>query len=117
MVPRITIAVDIGGKFTDLELRDALTGATYSLKSPTTPDDPARGLTNAIALAGTRFVFGVDDIAQILHGTTIGTNAVLTRDLPPGALITTEGLEDVLRCCLTNWNQSPNGRLCCPYFE
>jgi len=85
MVPRI--AVDIGGKFTDLELRDALTGATNSLKSPKTPDDPARGLTNAIALAGTRFVFGVDDITQILHGTTIATNAVLTRDLPPGALI------------------------------
>lgn len=102
MTPRITIAVDIGGKFTDLELRDALTGATYSLKSPTTPDDPARGLTNAIALAGTRFVFGVDDIAPILHGTTIAT---------------TEGFEDVLGCCLTNWNQSPNGRSRCLYFE
>lgn len=94
--PRITIAVDIGGTFTDLEFRDSSTGAAHSLKSPTTPDNPARGLTDAIALAGTRFGFTTADIALILHGTTIATNAVLTRDLPAGALITTEGFEDVL---------------------
>ena len=94
--PRITIAVDIGGTFTDLEFRDAATGRAHSLKSPTTPDNPARGLTDAITQAGERFGFGTEDIALILHGTTIATNAVLTRDLPPGALITTEGFEDVL---------------------
>lgn len=94
--PHIRIAVDIGGTFTDLELRNQLTGATHSLKSATTPDDPARGLVEAIALAGERFGFAMTDIALILHGTTIATNAVLTRDLPAGALITTEGFEDVL---------------------
>ncbi|MCY0093018.1 hydantoinase/oxoprolinase family protein [Hoeflea ulvae] len=93
---RITIAVDIGGTFTDLEFRDSSTGAAHSLKSPTTPDNPARGLTDAIALAGARFGFTTADIGLILHGTTIATNAVLTRDLPAGALITTEGFEDVL---------------------
>lgn len=94
--PSITIAVDIGGTFTDLEFRDARSGASHSLKSPTTPDNPARGLTDAITQAGARFGFATRDIALILHGTTIATNAVLTRDLPPGALITTEGFEDVL---------------------
>ena len=94
--PRITIAVDIGGTFTDLEFRDAGSGRAHSLKSPTTPDNPARGLTDAIEQAGARFGFGNDDIALILHGTTIATNAVLTRDLPAGALITNEGFEDVL---------------------
>ena len=94
--PPITIAVDIGGTFTDLEFRDARSGASHSLKSPTTPDNPARGLTDAIALAGERFGFTTKDIALILHGTTIATNAVLTRDLPAGALITTQGFEDVL---------------------
>ncbi|WP_188477091.1 hydantoinase/oxoprolinase family protein [Primorskyibacter flagellatus] len=94
--PRITIAVDIGGTFTDLEFRDAVSGRSHSLKSPTTPDNPARGLTDAIEQAGARFGFANDDIALILHGTTIATNAVLTRDLPAGALITTEGFEDVL---------------------
>jgi N-methylhydantoinase A len=92
----ITLAVDIGGTFTDLEFRDARTGAAHSLKSPTTPDDPARGLVEAIALAGARFGFEVGDLGLILHGTTIATNAVLTRDLPRGALITTAGFEDVL---------------------
>lgn len=92
----ITIAVDIGGTFTDLEFWDAITGQAHSLKSPTTPDDPARGLTDAIAQAGERFGFTNDDIGLILHGTTIATNAVLTRDLPAGALITTLGFEDVL---------------------
>ncbi len=92
----ITIAVDIGGTFTDLEFRDAEGGEARSLKSPTTPDDPARGLTEAIAEAARRFGFAMSDIGLILHGTTIATNAVLTRDLPAGALITTAGFEDVL---------------------
>lgn len=93
---RITVAVDIGGTFTDLELRDDTTGLSHSLKSPTTPDDPARGLADALLLAAERFGFAFSDIGLILHGTTIATNAVLTRDLPDGALITTEGFEDVL---------------------
>ncbi|MDF1727448.1 MAG: hydantoinase/oxoprolinase family protein, partial [Sulfitobacter sp.] len=93
---RITVAVDIGGTFTDLELRDGDTGLSHSLKSPTTPDDPARGLAEALLLAAERFGFSMEDIGLILHGTTIATNAVLTRDLPEGALITTEGFEDVL---------------------
>lgn len=93
---RITLAVDIGGTFTDLEFRDSRSGATHSLKSPTTPDDPARGLTEAVALAGERFGFAPGEVSLILHGTTIATNAVLTRDLPAGALVTTEGFEDVL---------------------
>ncbi|KMK66326.1 hydantoinase/oxoprolinase family protein [Puniceibacterium sp. IMCC21224] len=94
--PPIRIAVDIGGTFTDLELRNAATGRTHSLKSPTTPDDPARGLSDAIAMAREAFGFANADIDVILHGTTIATNAVLTRDLPRGALITTAGFEDVL---------------------
>ncbi len=94
--PHIRIAVDIGGTFTDLELRDGATGAAHSLKSQTTPDDPARGLCDAIAQARDTFGFANADIDLILHGTTIATNAVLTRDLPEGALITTAGFEDVL---------------------
>lgn len=92
----IRIAVDIGGTFTDLELRNAATGRGHSLKSATTPDDPARGLSDAIAQARATIGFENADIDVILHGTTIATNAVLTRDLPDGALITTAGFEDVL---------------------
>ena len=94
--PPIRIAVDIGGTFTDLELFDGRTRASGSLKAPTTPDDPARGLVDAIAQAGERFGFEAAEIGMILHGTTIATNAVLTRDLPEGALLTNDGFEDVL---------------------
>lgn len=93
---RIRIAVDIGGTFTDLECLDEATGAAFSFKTPTTPEDPSIGLMNAVTGAAGRFGFSLDDVSFLVHGTTIATNAVLTRDLPEGALITTAGFEDVL---------------------
>ena len=92
----IRIAIDIGGTFTDLECVDLATGRSQSFKVPTTPDDFSIGFMNAIAGAGERFGFAVSDIRLVIHGTTIATNAVLTRNLPDGALITTAGFEDVL---------------------
>ena len=92
----IRIAIDIGGTFTDLECVDLATGRSQSFKVPTTPDDFSIGFMNAIAGAGERFGFAVSDIRLVIHGTTIATNAVLTRNLPEGALITTAGFEDVL---------------------
>ncbi len=93
---RIRIAVDIGGTFTDLEFLDDASGKTHSFKTATTPDDPSLGLMNAINGAAARFGFALSDISFLMHGTTIATNAVLTRNLPEGALITTAGFEDVL---------------------
>jgi len=92
----IRVAVDIGGTFTDLQIQDTRTGTVHDFKSPTTPDDPSRGLINAIMGAGSRFGFSPEDIGIILHGSTIATNAVLERKLPKGGLITTLGFEDVL---------------------
>lgn len=93
---QIRVAVDIGGTFTDLECRDETTGEAHSFKVPTTPEDPSIGLVNALQGAADRFGFTIADITVLLHGTTIATNAVLTRDLPACALITTAGFEDVL---------------------
>jgi N-methylhydantoinase A len=93
---RIRVAVDIGGTFTDLECLDEDTGAILSHKVPTTPEDPSIGLLDAITSAASRHGFTLDDITLLIHGTTIATNAVLTRDLPVAALITTGGFEDVL---------------------
>lgn len=93
---RIRVAVDIGGTFTDLECLDEDTGAILSHKVPTTPEDPSIGLLDAITSAASRHGFTRDDITLLIHGTTIATNAVLTRDLPVAALITTAGFEDVL---------------------
>lgn len=92
----IRIAVDIGGTFTDIEVYDGRSRRAFAHKTPTTPDDPSRGLATGLAEAGARFGFGLGDIGLLLHGTTIATNAVLERKLPKGAMLTTAGFEDVL---------------------
>lgn len=90
------LAIDIGGTFTDLECVNLATGESVSFKTATTPDDFSIGFMNAVTGAAERFGFALSDIRLLMHGTTIATNAVLTRNLPEGALITTAGFEDVL---------------------
>ncbi len=92
----IRIAVDIGGTFTDLQILDPRSGAVHAWKTPTTPEDPSLGLVTGVREAAERFGFALAEVGLLLHGTTIATNAVLERRLPPGALLTTEGFEDVL---------------------
>jgi N-methylhydantoinase A len=94
--PTVRVAVDIGGTFTDLEILEERTGALHSLKVPTTPADPSIGLIDGVMAAARQVGFAPTDIRLLLHGTTIATNAVLQRRLPAGALVTTEGFEDVL---------------------
>jgi N-methylhydantoinase A len=90
------IALDVGGTFTDITLLDARTGRLVIAKTPTTPADPARGflagMTKALSLAA----FAPADIAQILHGTTIATNAVLEGKGVATGLLTTAGFRYVL---------------------
>ena len=92
----IRIAVDIGGTFTDLQILDETNGWAHAHKTPTTPDDPSRGLLTGIQEAAVRHGFNLNQVAALMHGTTIATNAVLQRQLARGALITTAGFEDVL---------------------
>jgi N-methylhydantoinase A len=92
----VRLAADIGGTFTDLQILDGHTGALASLKTPTTPEDPSIGLMVGIKEAARRYGFALADVGYLLHGTTIATNAVLERRLPPGALVTTANFEDVL---------------------
>ena len=87
-----TIAgVDVGGTFTDLVLLDR-DRRVHLAKTPTTPENQAFGVLNALASA-------TDDIAAIdviVHGTTTTTNAVLERKLAKTGLITTAGFRDIL---------------------
>ena len=92
----IRIAVDVGGTFTDIQVLRVDSGATYSLKTPTTPADPGEGIVAGLQAAATRFDFRMGDVDTLIHGTTIATNAVLERKLARGALVTTAGFEDVL---------------------
>src|SRR5215469_16886365 len=92
----IRIAVDIGGTFTDLQSLDERTGALASLKVPTTPEDPSIGLMTGVEKLARQAGFALGDVALLLHGTTIATNAILERRLPSGVLVATRGFEDVL---------------------
>ncbi|MCB1446528.1 MAG: hydantoinase/oxoprolinase family protein [Rhizobiaceae bacterium] len=84
--------IDVGGTFTDLVLFDAVHGTVRLAKTPTTLENQAFGVLNALDAAGA-------DIAAldlIVHGTTTTTNAVLERNLCRTGLVTTMGFRDVL---------------------
>lgn len=92
----VRIGVDVGGTFTDLQILHAGTGLMTSMKTPTTPEDPSIGLMTGVKRAAERDGFKLSSVSHLLHGTTIATNAVLERKLPPAVLVTTAGFEDVL---------------------
>ena len=84
-------AVDIGGTFTDVVTIDESTGELIQAKALTTYPDPTPGFLNALAKATDRG--GLDTVG---YGTTLATNAVLTRSGAKTALLTTQGFRDVL---------------------
>jgi N-methylhydantoinase A len=85
----VQVGVDTGGTFTDLVTADGTV-----IKVLSTPDDPVRAMRQAIEDATPR---GVSTRPELLaHGTTVATNALLERRGAAVALITTEGLADVI---------------------
>jgi 5-oxoprolinase (ATP-hydrolysing) len=94
--PTLRIGFDIGGTFTDFVLADPGTSALRLHKRLTTPEDPAIG-----ALDGLRQIIrdhggALADVADIVHGTTLVTNAVIERKGARLGLLTTAGFRDVL---------------------
>ena len=86
------IGVDVGGTFTDLFILDEASGDVRIVKVPSTRGEEARGFMNGIARSGG----GANEIATIVHGTTVGTNALLERKVARTGIITTRGFRDVL---------------------
>ncbi|HXQ53742.1 MAG TPA: hydantoinase/oxoprolinase family protein [Stellaceae bacterium] len=93
------VGVDIGGTFTDCVVIDE-GGAVTTAKSPSTPDDFARGMIDAIAAASRKMGMAPDalypEIALLSHGTTVGTNAIIQKRGAKVGLITTKGHNDVI---------------------
>ena len=85
------VGIDVGGTFTDFYYAPPH-GPAIILKVASTPGDPSAGLLNALAASG----IAADDIALIVHGTTIATNAMIERRGARCALVTTRGFRDVL---------------------
>lgn len=86
--PTLRIAIDTGGTFTDCVWVEG--GRLKTLKVFSTPDDPSRAIAEALSKIGAGA--GV----TLLHGTTVGTNALLQRKGARVALIATSGFEDVI---------------------
>lgn len=90
--PSIVVGVDVGGTFTDLFFYDEAAGTFTTRKVPSTRGDQSVGFLEGIAAGGYEFA----RLAAVVHGTTVGTNALLERKGAKTGVITTAGFGDVL---------------------
>src|SRR3954449_7479907 len=91
------LGVDVGGTFTDLFLvSEGNGGAQFRVKTPSTPDDPSEGVLTGVRRICAEAGIGVDELQNILHGTTVATNAVLESKGARVGLITTNGFGQIL---------------------
>ena len=86
------LGVDVGGTFTDLLLVDQASGGMRIAKVPSTPADQSDGFMAGLAALGE----AASGFETVVHGTTVGTNAVLERKGVRCALVTTKGFRDTL---------------------
>ena len=88
----LRVAVDIGGTFTDICIMDEASGQVRVAKTSSTPEDPLQGAMNGLGEAKV----DLKNVTLFSHGTTVATNALITRRLPPAAMVCTRGFRDVI---------------------
>ncbi len=86
------VAVDVGGTFTDICIMDEDTGAIRIEKTASTPADPMQAIMNGLEQGR----IDLSAVTMFSHGTTVATNALITRRLPRTAMVCTEGFRDVV---------------------
>src|SRR4051812_9654408 len=91
---RLRVGVDVGGTFTDLIVRDDVTGEVLVGKELSSPGAPEAGVLRAIA--ATLDAGDLAAAAAFVHGTTVGLNALLERRGATVGLLATAGFRDVL---------------------
>src|SRR5947209_2033661 len=95
MTARFRVGVDIGGTFTDIVLLDA-GGRIHTKKVSSSVDDYARAIVDGLGELFGETGLGGGDLAEVLHGTTVASNAILELKGARTGLITTTGFRDVL---------------------
>ena len=90
------IGVDIGGTFTDFALYDARAGRMGVHKQLTTPKDPSAAVIEGVQILIERHEIGLADVTDIVHGTTLVTNAVIERRGAVTGMLATKGFSDIL---------------------
>ncbi|MFG6564318.1 hydantoinase/oxoprolinase family protein [Sulfitobacter sp. 1A13421] len=94
MASTIRLGVDIGGTFTDVVLEKG--GESFSTKVLTTYAAPENAIIDGMHQVCTKAGITPADLTQIIHGTTLATNALIERRGAKTALITTQGFRDVI---------------------
>ena len=92
---RYRLGVDIGGTFTDIVLLGD-DGVLHNRKNLSTPDDYSRAIEDGVVALLEETGVAPGDIAEVAHGTTIATNAIIERKGVRVALVTTAGFRDIL---------------------
>ncbi|GAA3324708.1 hydantoinase/oxoprolinase family protein [Paeniglutamicibacter sulfureus] len=92
MMANLRVAVDVGGTFTDVCIFDEETQEMRVTKVPSTPHDPMLAVMGGVE----RAKINLADVSLFSHGTTVATNALITRKFPAAAMITTQGFRDVI---------------------
>ncbi|WP_027896574.1 hydantoinase/oxoprolinase family protein [Zestomonas thermotolerans] len=90
------LGVDVGGTFTDLLLINDVTGESFTAKVPSTPHNPSIAVLNGIERICSIAGIEPSQINAVMHGTTVATNAILTRRGAKVGLVTTKGYKQVL---------------------
>ena len=86
------VAIDTGGTFTDAYFFNEATGQSHVAKVSSTPASPDIAVLESIKAGG----ITPADIRLLTHGTTVATNALITRRLSRAALVTTKGFRDII---------------------
>ena len=89
-MPHYRVAADIGGTFTDLVVSEVETGRSLTGKLHYTPENASNAVLSGIQ----ELISNPSDIEFMVHGTTVGLNALLERKGARVLLITTAGLRD-----------------------
>ncbi|MET7339303.1 hydantoinase/oxoprolinase family protein [Nonomuraea sp. NPDC005650] len=90
------IGIDVGGTFTDLVASVPERGLVVHHKEPSTPADPSLAVADGLAALLARADLRPGEVSGLVHGTTIGLNAVIQRRGARIALVVTEGYRDIL---------------------
>ena len=93
----LRLGVDVGGTITDLLLLDEAKGRVYSAKVPSTPADSSIGVLHGIEKICREAGIAPSEISEVMHGTTVATNTVLTGSGARVGLVTTKGYKDTLQ--------------------
>ena len=91
----IRVGIDIGGTFTDIVFLQP-DGTVWTHKTLSTPSDYSHAIRDGVQALLTQTAVGAERIQDVLHGTTVATNAILEGKGAKTGLITTKGFRDVL---------------------